>query len=423
MPKRAQVRRKLWGTSAAVALGLILAPPPTRGIEELEEEESIAELLPPTFPGAEREMSAATRPWAVLPQVGYGPETGPLGGLKFTHRDLFGSQTSLDLSAIYALNEQQSLGLTIASPHWYDDRVVLLLRAKYNLDPQRDFFGLGNNDVGPDPASTHEFQEVAGGLTLGWRPWERVALNLGIGLRQVDIRRGDRLDECNDEIPCPFTPEAFPELPGIDGGVINPIAFSLVWNTRDDILRPTRGWRFMLKIVNANHAFSDFQFTRFFVDGGYLRSFDHRRYVVGVRVNGEYIDAREGQVPFWELSELGGRDTLRGFFPHRFVGKARVLLNGELRARLTAFNFFDLWRVRIDGVLFGDGGRVFIDDDELTDEFKLDSSILERIINNFKYSYGFGLRIALARALLARIDVGFSGEETALLYLSFGHTF
>jgi hypothetical protein len=36
---------------------------------------------------------------------------------------------------------------------------------------------------------------------------------------------------------------------------------------------------------------------------------------------------------------------------------------------------------------------------------------------------GPGLRIALSHALVVRIDVGFSEEETAITYLSFDHTF
>jgi len=36
-----------------------------------------------------------------------------------------------------------------------DDRFLALLRADYTRDPEREFFGLGNNEVGSDPLSTH----------------------------------------------------------------------------------------------------------------------------------------------------------------------------------------------------------------------------------------------------------------------------
>jgi hypothetical protein len=99
------------------------------------------------------------------------------------------------------------------------------------------------------------------------------------------------------------------------------------------------------------------------------------------------------------------------------------LLNGELRFRITEFDFYDVWHVRLDGVLFGDGGRVFIDQNDIGDEFHLNQQIIERILKDFQYSYGGGFRIALSHALVARIDVGFSDEETGLVYLSFGQTF
>lgn len=401
----------------------VAAVPPVHAIEELEAEENIAELLPAPFPGVDRSHDFRERQWAVLPEFGYGPDTGLLAGLKFAHRDLFHHDANLDIEGTYSLNNHQNVNLSIGSPHLWDDHALVLFRAKYVFDPQREFFGLGNNDIGPDPASTNEFQEIAGALTVGWRPFERLAFNLGIGLRQVDIRDGTRLNHCNGLDPCPFTPERFPDLPGVNGGVINPLSFSLVWNTRDDIMRPTRGFRVILKIVTTNHAFSDFKFTRYFVDIGYLRSLFDKRVIFGARLNGEYNGARSGQVPFWELAELGGQDTLRGFFPHRFVGTARVLLNGELRAKLFEFDFFHLWHVKIDGVGFGDGGRVFVDREELQNEFHLDSDIFSRIFENFQYSYGGGLRFVLSEALIARVDVGFSDEYTALVYLSFGHTF
>jgi outer membrane protein assembly factor BamA len=396
----------------------LLTGAPVRAIEELEAEESIANLLPNTFPGGERPHSVASRPWAILPEFGFGPDTGILMGAKFAHRDLFGSGTTLDVEGTYSVNRQQSYAFSIGSPHLLDDRLLLLLRAKYYLDPQREFFGLGNNDIGPDPASTHEFEDAGGALTIGWRPFERVAFNFACGIRQVHIRRGDRRDGF------PFTPDAFPDLPGIAGGVVNPIALSLVWNTRDDVMRPTHGWRLILKVIHTNKAlFSDFEFTRYLFDAGYLRSFNGGRQIIGARINGEWIEAPFDQVPFWELSELGGQDTLRGFFPHRFVGKSRALVNLELRSRLTEFNFYHLWQVRLDGVLFGDGGRVFISSSDLKDEFRLNSDILDRVISDFQYDYGGGVRIALSEAIVARIDAGFSDEETGLIYLSFGQTF
>ena len=122
-------------------------------------------------------------------------------------------------------------------------------------------------------------------------------------------------------------------------------------------------------------------------------------------------------VPFWELEELGGDDTLQGFLPRRFLGSGRVLLNAEYRARLGGFTFFRLWYLQFDGALFGGVGRVFIDRDDLGRRFAPSDVARPRV------SGGPGLRIALSQALVARIDVGFSQEETGILYFAFGHAF
>jgi outer membrane protein assembly factor BamA len=403
----------------ALLVVLLLIRTGAQAIEELGAEETIADLLPSRLSDLQTNEPAARR-WAVLPEFGFGPDTGVLAGAKFTDRDLYDSGTTLDFEATYALEQQQSLAFAVGSPRLLDDRLLLLLRASYYFDPQREFFGLGNDNL-DGPVSTHAFQDLQGELSIGWRVFERVSLNFEVGVRQVDIRRGTP----DDGIPPPrTTPDKFPDLPGVHGGVVNPIALSLVWNTRDDVVRPTHGWRLLLKAEHTDKSlFSDFEFSRFLFDAGYLRAFNGGRQVAGLRVNGEWIQAPFEQVPFWELSELGGADTLRGFFPHRFVGQARALINLEVRSRLAEFDFFHLWHVVLDGVAFGDTGRVFLDNSALRNEFRLNSQIFDRIIGDFQYSYGPGIRIALSDALVARIDAGFSKEEKGLIFLSFGQTF
>ena len=52
-----------------------------------------------------------------------------------------------------------------------------------------------------------------------------------------------------------------------------------------------------------------------------------------------------------------------------------------------------------------------------------EEAAIEDVEDDLRYSYGGGVRFALSRALVARIDVGFSEEEQGLVYLTFGHTF
>lgn len=393
-------------------------------IEETEVEEGIADLLPQRQAETNETETAATRRWAVLPEIGFGPDTGFLFGLKFADRNLFDKGVNFDIDGIYALEGQQGVSFTLEQPFLAEGAFLTSLNFKYRYDPQRDFFGLGNNDQGPEPASTNSFQDLKGSLTVGWRPFPSLALNASIGVRNVRIAAGEQLGSCAPNTPCPFTPIAFPDLPGVGGGTVTPIAFSLVWNNRDDFVRPTNGWRAIAKVIYGPPLLSDFQYTRFIGDLGYVMSFDDAgHYVGGVRINGEWVAGPDSSIPYWELAELGGDDTMRGFFPHRFVGKGRALLNLEFKFLITEFDFFDIWHIKLDGVLFGDGGRVFLNSDDAQKEFQLNEHIFERIVTNFRYSYGCGVRFALGKALVARIDVGFSDEEKGLVYLAFGQTF
>jgi outer membrane protein assembly factor BamA len=402
-----------------LSLPLVLAfAAPCAAIDRLENDETVAGLLVTPPASRDEDETASTRRWALLPQLGYGPDTGALAGVKFTSRDLFDTGATLDLDGVYSVNGQQGYSVVLGSPFLLENRLLMMAQTYYYLDPQREFFGLGNNDQGPTPASTNLIQDFGGSVTIGWRLFDRLALNLELRARDVSIRNGERDGDV------PFTPVRFPNLPGIDGGVVVPVGLSLVWNNRDDLLRPTRGWRSILKATHANGAWgSDFEYSQFIVDLGYLRSFLDDNLVLALRMNGEYIQAPPDRVPFWELSELGGDDTLRGFFPYRFLGTSRILFNLEMRFPIADFDFFGLWDVDVDGVAFADSGRVFIDDDDLEEEFSVDDELLSRIIDDFQYDYGGGLRIALSDALVARIDVGFSDEETALVYLQFGQTF
>lgn len=406
----------------AVWLGLLVLVTLGRAasaIDDLEAEEDIADLLPYRFPGPENE-TARDRPWALLPQVGYGPDTSGLAGLKLTDYDVGDLGVRLDLGATAALKGQIGAALSIGTSNLLDNRLVVLVRARFQNDPQREFFGLGNNDIG-DYVTTNGIRDIGGGLTVGWRPFDRLAFNFQVASRKVDIDEGREHDD--DEEPN-TTPERFPHLVGVHGGVVTPVALSLVWTSRNDVMRPTRGLRVILKALHANRELlSDFEYSQFSLDAGYLRSFNHRRQVVGVRVNGQWIEAPRRRLPYWDQSELGGGDTLRGFYPHRFLGHGRVLVNLELRSRLLEFDFFDLWHVNLDGVLFGDGGRVFSTRHQIEEDFGEDDDIPGRLVDHVQYSYGVGVRIALAQALVARIDVGFSREETGLVFLSFGHTF
>ncbi len=353
---------------------------------------------------------------AIVPQIGYNPENGAKGGIKFTDRDIRG--LTLDVSALAAEKGQLKGHVDVVAPDLLGGWVILFLRGGFESDPHEEFFGLGNNDVGPDELSSTGLQQINGRVALGLRLSTRFVLVASGDYNAIQIRRGTRLHST------PFTLDQFPNLAGIDGGKTSPISASLIFDDRDDVTRPTQGWNVIAKYQRIDKSLdNDFEFNRYIFEASYLYPLLSRRQVIGLRAGGEYIDTKARQTPFFEYSSLGGGDDMRGFFFDRFRGQAKFIAGGEYRLKIFDFDFFNIWNVKIDGVGFGDAGRVFLDREDLATEFGEPEQTLPKTNDKMRYSYGGGLRFALGEAILARVDVGFSDEEHGLVYLVFGHTF
>ena len=174
-------------------------------------------------------------------------DRGPLGGVEFCHRDIFGSGVSLDVSGLYGLEGQQSFALSVGSPQIAKSRFLLVLRGRFLVEVGRPFFGLGMNEVGSQPSSRHDIQDAAGVDHGRLARFENIAFNFTLGVRNVQLwcPSGD------ESVPC--TTSEFPDLPGIDGGWVNYLGLSVVWDNSDSIVRPTRGRRFIVKAIHTNN--------------------------------------------------------------------------------------------------------------------------------------------------------------------------
>ena len=387
-----------------VALSLVTRPAFATPENDLDPENLVSDSLPSRAPTDESEGRAL--PFAIFPQVGYGPETGPKAGVKFEGRDLFGGATTGDVNLLVGLNRQQKATINVGNPEL--GPFMLFGTLAWYADPSVEFFGLGNNEVGPDELSNHEMRRARVGLTVGYRILRRFAVVMAAFYRDTNILNGN-----NDDSPS--TQRFAPGLPGVHGAPSNYLSAALVYNSRDDLVRPTEGWEVIVKYLSADSALfnRDTDYQKVIFDVSFIQPLVWRRQVIALHANTEVVFGDDEDIPFFELSSLGGDDTMRGFFPQRFLGKGSALLNAEYRLKLFDFNFRRLWDVTIDGVGFGDVGRVY----EGSEDF------LEHTLDHVRYSYGGGLRLALSSGLVARLDAGFSPEEKGLIYLTFGHTF
>jgi hypothetical protein len=118
----------------------------------------------------------------------------------------------------------------------------------------------------------------------------------------------------------------------------------------------------------------------------------------------------DSQIPFYDLSFLGGRMYGRGFFNYRFRGNNVVLFSAELRQTV--------WTQREDRGLdifaFGDAGQVWGDNRSQFDPAILANRGFDS--RNWRAGIGGGIEYRYSKSLAGRIDFGHSNERNLLYY-------
>ena len=122
------------------------------------------------------------------------------------------------------------------------------------------------------------------------------------------------------------------------------------------------------------------------------------------------------QIPFYDLSFLGGRMYVRGFKSYRFRGNNSVLGSAELRQTVWTQNE----ERGLDVFGFGDAGQVWGDNRSQTDATILANQKLDS--SNWRASVGGGFQYRYSSRLALRIEMGHSNERN-LLYVSISRGF
>ena len=169
--------------------------------------------------------------------------------------------------------------------------------------------------------------------------------------------------------------------------------------------------------LKNNDAFSDYGWLEAELDGrGYIPLRGDKT-SLALRGYTRLKNPRGGsQIPFYDLSYLGGRMYVRGFRSYRFRGNNSLLGSAELRQTVWTQS-----EVRgLDVFVFGDGGQVWGDNRSQTDPTILANQKFDS--NNWKGSFGGGLQYRYSKDFAARIEIGHSNERN-LVYVSISRGF
>jgi hypothetical protein len=287
-----------------------------------------------------------------------------------------------------------------------------------------DFFGIGprtSTDVATQFAMARRSYQgsVSRDLTNH--------LQGGVYTQIMNARSSPSTDTTGTPIDQTFssTPTPSPEdwIPGFlsNTQVLSYGAF-LAYDTRDNSIGLTRGVNIYGRVASVDQlghrdALSAYRWVEKEFDARGYAPLGSPRTSLLLRSRAQFKTPKGGsQIPFYDLSWLGGREYLRGYHSYRFRGNNVLLLSTELQQTMLAMS-----AVRgVDLFASADTGQVWGDARSATDPVILDNQTFRS--RNWHSGLGGGLQYRHSRSLAARVEVGRSRERT-LIYVSLSRGF
>lgn len=338
-------------------------------------------------------------PEGIRPVVGYKSTSGLLGGLAIQSSNSFSRGIGVGLKGSYSTNKYGFAALTLGGEHWGDGPLGLVGEFGWQSKTRERFHGIGASSS-LDNESNYGFRGAFGSLHGYWEVTRHLSASAFGGFRRVDPRDG-RLTttvHTRDSMAVIYDGQdlygLFERLDLMEYGT------ELTHDWRDRPGSPLKGGTELLRVsyvTGTGAADTSIGFWKVRAEiSHYLDLFRGR--VIGVRVLAEVTEPDDWtRIPFYELAQLGGSHSLRGYRTGRFTDRDMAMITLEYR--------WPLWQ-RIDAFLFTDQGRVFHD---IEDDFAF---------ANFRSSYGGGLRIWNSRGA-SEIMIARSNEKVRF-YLNLG---
>ncbi|MGJ3236754.1 BamA/TamA family outer membrane protein [Marivirga sp.] len=333
----------------------------------------------------------------IYPTVAYAPETSWEFGLSsllvfYAKQDTANRLSEINGFTFFTLENQYGL--------WFDhaiysdeDKWFFLGRLRFQSFPLF-YHGIGSNSPEDYIARVDANQ-----IFIKERVLRKVKKNLFIGL-EMDLQRLSAVDF----IPAEGN-NGPQELPlGSQGSTNLGFGIGLVHDNRHNVLNVRKGFFSELALLHYNQSWgSTFDFTTVISDTRIYRPVgDHN--VFATQILGQF---NTGDVPFNQLSLMGGESIMRGYYYGRYRDRNQIAAQMEYRFLPIPFGFTD----RIGAAVFAGAGKVFPD----LNNFDL---------NNIVVSGGAGVRFLLfpKKDIYTRFDVAFTQEGPGF-YLFIGEAF
>ncbi|NIM22547.1 MAG: BamA/TamA family outer membrane protein [Candidatus Latescibacteria bacterium] len=342
-------------------------------------------IMPILITGPDKELK-----YIVAPMVIYNSLVGVRGTLNVFRYDPGGRQ--LRLRASWSEKIERRFLFSYVDPAFSNGRYSIGVSAAHFKDATVRFFGLG-----PTTPLNDQTNYTANETRANWR--------FGIHLNEVTqiavSQRFRRMEPIEvGAATLPFTATRFPTVSGVQGATILGQRISFFYDTRDNLVTPTDG-TFVMGYAEMNFNFdrgANRLYSRYGIEIKKMFASESKRAILVVRGN---LQATIGtEVPFYELSSLGGQNNLRGFGVDRYIDKQLVAFSVEERIHLL--------RLRVAGVIADFEIAPFVDTGQVFNSFK-DVSFRE-----YRVTPGIGFRGLIRPNVVGRIDYGYSKEGGAV---------
>ena len=339
---------------------------------------------------------SSTKPrFLIYPTIGYSPETKWEFGLSSLLVFHYNNDTSLRLSELSSFGfytQQQQFGLWVDHAIYGRNNDFLTLGKMRFQNYPLMYFGIGNNSASVPLAivdanyySVRErfvyrlFGNLFAGIELDYQQ-----------LNKTDIRWKKDLFPVGTEMKKPV---------GSDGSRNLGVGIGVLLDSRHNMLNVRKGYSVELAFLHYGKVFEEsFVMNSVFFDGRYFIP-TSKKQVLAFQLIGQFSG---GNVPFNQLSMMGGETMMRGYYLGRYRDKNYIATQVEYR-----FLPFGFSR-RLGGAIFGSVGSV---SDGLP-------------VANYKWSGGAGLRYLIfpKKDIFTRLDVGLNREGYGI-YFYIGEAF
>ncbi|MFD0933438.1 hypothetical protein ACFQ0R_12605 [Psychroflexus salinarum] len=334
------------------------------------------------------------------PIIGYRPETGIEFGaaslyIYYANEDTDNRLSEINSYGFFTLKSQFGLRIDHAM-YSNEDKWFFLGDLNFEKFPIK-YYGIGNKAPEENIALVDATQ-----IKIRERVLRRIAENFYVGLESdfVSLNNVNFEDPDNRNQNVDFT------LPfGAEGTTNFGLGAGLIYDERRNVLNERNAFFSEIAFLDYNTFWeSSVEFSRIVTDTRFFKSINKRN-VLAMQLIGEFNFG--GDVPFNQLSQMGGKNIMRGYFRGRFRDENQIAAQIEYRMLPLDLGFSN----RLGATVFASAGDVFSNWNELE-------------ANDIKWATGAGIRFLLfqQKDVYLRFDYAITPDENGF-YIGVGEAF